>query len=65
MACLNPSTENMGKRLWFQDYVSFTHPPFNVAISRMVRQPKKEMLHYCAHTHLHYATLLNNELMNK
>ena len=32
----------------------FTHPPFvlGVAISRIVWQPK-EMLHYCAHTHLH------------
>ena len=45
----------------------FTHPPFvlDVAISRIVRQPK-EMLHFTAHTYIHmYATLLNDELMNK
>ena len=32
----------------------FTHPPFvlDVAISRIAQRPK-EMLRYCAHTHLH------------
>ena len=45
----------------------FTHPPFvlDVTILSIVQEPK-EMLLFTVHAYIHmYATLLNDELMNK